>query len=187
MKIFPRGVKLKGALIESDSLLRDCQLTSNNNLCIDPFADHKIVDLQPFLADYHTPQQYALNINLNVPNYKQLTEIREILDLNLETSNLENIDLDVENFEIKVTQSGRIDFALYWYELYGGDNQSYSPVKDSNLNGYDTFWNQMVAFSLFEKNKDNCLINSNEHRSVDLNFLFKNQMFYIRNLTPIKN
>lgn len=170
-------------MIESDSLLRDCQLISNKNLCIDTFDNVDKIDLNAYLSDYYTPQQYSLNINYNASNYKQLTELGEALQLLTEC---EKIEFDVESLELKVIESGRVDFVLYWYELSGGGSGDdgkfeYSPVTNANLNSTDTFWSQIVAFSLYDKRKEIIL---NQHSNVNLSFLFKNQMFFIRNLTP---
>lgn len=178
MKIFPQTIRLKSTMIESDSLLKSCRLVSNKNLCIEPFDAVQNIDLEPFLVDYYTRQQYSLNINSNTPNYKQLTEIFDLLEIDM--SKLDRLDFDVKDFEAKPIESGRIDFMLYWFEISDREgNKSYSPVPNGILSDSKTFWNQLVGFSVSDKQQG---IDMSKHDLVKFDYLFKNQMFFVRDL-----
>lgn len=180
--MFPQTIRLKSTMIESDSLLKSSQLESNKNLCIEPFDGVQKIDLEPFLLDFYTRQQYSLSVNTNTPSYKQLTEIVDVLEFDV--NQLEKIEYDVRNAETRPIESGRIDFVLYWFEMIDKETKRvYSPVLNENLAGPETFWSQLVAFSVSEKRRE---VDLDKHDVIKFDYLFGNQMFYVRDLIPSK-
>lgn len=159
-------------------MLKSSQLESNKNLCIEPFNDVKNIDLEPFIRDYYTQQQYSLSINMNEPNYKQLTEIVDMFEMDL--TKLDITECQHSGFEVRPIESGRADFVLYWFEMISAPNDlCYSPVQNGNLNDPNTFWNQLVAFSVTSKQRE---INLDKHDMITIDYMFKNQMLFVRDL-----
>lgn len=189
MKLFPSNIKLKAVCIESEHLLNDCKLTSNKNLCINESTGFEKCDLEKYLFDYYTRQQYSLNISPNLPHLKQLTEIGEVLNLNwlneMDVNSHTTFSDGNDEFELSVIDSGRVDFVLYWYEL-SDKNVMFTPFRGFGLeNREDTgVAMQLAAFSFLEKTKT---VERKTHDRVRLNYLFKNEIFYVRSIMPSEN
>jgi hypothetical protein len=170
-------------------------LTSNKNLCINPIPNVAKIDLEQYLAEYYVKQQYLINVNIkSTAGLKELTRAQELVRIDL--TSLDKLDnLELSNcVDMEISESGRADYILYWYELVGSSEENslpaFSPYENLFKRNETNISNQMVAFSLFSK--DSPQTNNNNIMAVHkdgrfkFEFLFKNEMFYAKKFQAIK-
>ncbi|CAF0874126.1 unnamed protein product [Brachionus calyciflorus] len=179
MKIFPSGLKLKAMGIESKNFLNESELVTNRNLCLNKIGNDE-PNLKKILSDYNIEHQFSLNLNGNIKDFKQLTEIREFghFDLSNITENTK-FNLDVKNFDIKINEPGYLNGILYWYELIFSDSKYYSPYQSSLIDKNNNS-NVLAGIKLFyldeeDLSKSKCSLND----SLNVDYMFKSDIFHL--------
>lgn len=166
--------------IESKNFQTESELVTNKNLCLNRINGIE-PDLKKILFNYNIEHQYCLNPNENICDFKQLSNIVDLanFDMNDSVENL-NIDLNVQDFEFLINQAGFLNGVLYWYELIMSDSKFYSPYQ-SSLIEKNNCSNVVAGIKLFycdenEINKVKC--EKNDELIVD--YIVKNDFFHIK-------
>jgi hypothetical protein len=175
MKILPRVIQLNGMLIQSESLLNESKLHSNDVLKIGNTSQRPTqLDMAKILDDYQVGNQLLVEMNSLGRNYVQLSEQTTLFELDLMT-NFDASDLTIENVEKRFklinnqTSSFKLNALLYWVELTV-DSSFYSPLKSQNDST-----NQLGALCLFDAHT----IDSGK-RELATKFWFTNGLFHLK-------
>ena len=189
---------MRGMCIESASLLKECQLTSDQNLCIPNLDSLACMSLREIMTEYRTKNQYALSMSSNLKEFKQLSEVETILNLAQgQGSKSDEFQTIQERFqrEFRVRSSGQFNAVLYWYELVDKDSEFFLQIDDestmpndecnrtiyspynnyNNSNNSDNISNQFAAVCFYDE--ANC-VELDAHKEIKVNFSFKNDLFH---------
>ena len=167
--IFPDIIQLKGYLIDSDNMVQECELISNDNLYINRI---KNLDLVKTLKEYRVRNQLSLNIK-SLGNYKQLTQVENFLNLDLRKLKVSSINIENKQISLKCINKGSIIAFLYWFEMSSNISKKfyYTPFDSKDLN-------QFAAIYFLDNNLKNRDIGLNEN--INVNFTFKNDIFDLK-------
>ncbi|WAR00082.1 ANM9-like protein [Mya arenaria] len=109
-KVLPVEVKIHGLFIESEELENLSHVTGN-----DKTLDFRIAE---FINVFQ--MQNHLNIDLTTLNYTKLTDVTELLSIDLASITVETgpevLDLNVER-STEVIASGKVTALVYWFEM----------------------------------------------------------------------
>lgn len=125
-RIFPQTLKINGFFVESEELLNETTLTSNENL----FIKEKF-DLKNILDKYKTRNYYS--VDSKRLKYKQLTEETTILNFDF----IENNEIS-RDIELKIVQNGKITAFLYYYSINTSQTHNYPCAALMFFNKYST-------------------------------------------------
>jgi hypothetical protein len=201
LRTFPGAVSLNGMCIESESLHKESQLVSDENLCISNLKDLQCLSLHELLAEYRTRHQYSLNINNNLRNFKELTDVETILKLRPNDVNRSSRDTEIKSVHFKVKNEGKVNALLYWFELIDENSEyfmqidsdsstsscdgptklqkaSFSPFTASLIDGANNS-NQLAAVCFYEANNSE-IGDFARHGLVKVDYLFRNDIFHAK-------
>jgi hypothetical protein len=185
--------------IESESLLKESELVSDENLCISNLKNLQCLSLHELMTEYRTRQQFSLNINNNLRNFKELSQVETILRLTPSEERPQNEETEVKSVTFKVKNSGKLNALLYWFELIDENSEfflqidsdsstssdgpsvklqrtSFSPFMASLIDGANNS-NQLAAVCFFEKNNE---VDLDRHGSIRVDYLFRNDIFHAK-------
>lgn len=177
MQIFPSGIKLKAMCIESRNFQMESELVSNRNLCLNKI-DNVEPDLKNILLNYNIEHQYSLNPNNNISDFKQLSNIMQLSQIDMNAEN-DNLNLNIQEFDFLINDMGYLNGLLYWYELVMSNSKFYSPFQSSLIdkNNCSNILAGIKLFYLDENELSRAKCEKNDHLKID--YVIKNDVFHI--------
>ncbi len=153
---------MKGLFIESSSLAKECDLITNENICM-----NSAFDLKKILANYRVKHQYDIRIE-HLSDLKRLTQIETVFSFELHK--LMSIESQVSNVDyFRVIDNGYITCFLYWLEFS-------NHAREQVLNEFTSSTSLYAAIAFFNETK--LLVNS--HHGIKTKCLFKNDIFHMK-------
>lgn len=165
--------------IESRNFQIESELVTNRNLCLNKI-DNVEPDLKNILSKYNIEHQYSLNPNGNLSDFKQLSNIMQLAQIDMNTANGNiNLNLDIKEFDFLINDTGYLNGLLYWYELVMSDSKFYSPFQSSLIekNNCSNIFAAIKFFYLDENESNQAKCEKNDHLIID--YIIKNDVFHI--------
>ena len=130
--------------------MNESELISDENLCINQSCDiFKNLKLREILSNYRTKHLYSISPD-DLKNSKKLADICQIekIDLNNIDSLLINEGRHHE-LSIEITECGRLDAFIYFYELYDKNKTNqYNPLRNGDIKNV---LNNFAAIAFYER------------------------------------
>ena len=129
-------MSLSGIYIESEELLKETTLTSNDSLQLNSNLN---LNLKKILEEYRVSHQFAVN-KAQLQNFEALTEVAKLYEIDLRKSDFMD-EFKQKTIELSVNKSGKITMFLYWLDFQAIMNEnkriefkSFSSFIDFNFN-----------------------------------------------------
>ena len=109
--MFPHEISLLGFFIESESLVNESMLVTDENLCV---SDERF-NLKEVLKDYRTLHQYEIHLK-HLKHFKQLTEVKSLFKIKFNDNLSEYEEVSGED-NFAITDSGMVTAFVFWFEF----------------------------------------------------------------------
>ncbi len=142
-------------IIESEELLNEASLISNENLCVENIEKF---DLKKVLRNYRVSHQYAIN-RTQLRNYRTLTDSVKIYEVDVCNKDFIN-EFNVKNIEFEIKNDGMITTLLYWFDYEAFLDENFNIQFDSFLSfsNFNLFLSGIMDYNSYEAKKDNATI-----------------------------